>query len=139
MTVTGAVAFAEALEAVCKAGWAKGPAARHLADMAHPCKAQAPLSDLVTKDFLRSELEKYPTKDEVAAHFAAFGDRMEAKFDQLAVQRDAGRAEFAAQREADRAELAVQREADRAEFAAQREADRAEVKNQCRWGLWCRS
>ncbi|WP_419921739.1 hypothetical protein [Candidatus Poriferisodalis sp.] len=110
-----------------------------LAEYLMSCLAPAPLLDLVTKDFLRSELEKYPTKDEVAARFAAFGDRMEAKFDQLAVQRDADRREFAAQREADRAELAVQREADRAEFAAQREADRAEVKNQCRWGLWCRS
>ena len=71
----------------------------------------APLSDLVTRDFLRSELEKYPTKDEVAAHFAAFDDRTDAKFDQLAAQRDA----------------------DRTDAAAQLAAFRAEVKNQFRW------
>lgn len=78
------------------------------------CLAPAPLSDLVTRDFLSAEL----------AQLAAV----------MAAQREADRAEAAAQREADRAEAAELREADRAErkaemerLEARREADRAEA------------
>ena len=70
-----------------------------VAEYVMSCLAPAPLSDLVTKDYLTAEFAK---------------------------QRDALRAEWAAQREADRAEAAAQRDTDRAEWAAQRNADRAE-------------
>ena len=77
------------------------------------CLAPAPLSDLVTRDFLSAEL----------AQLAAV----------MAAQREADRAEAAAQREADRAEATAQREADRAEAAELREVDRKESTRQFRW------
>ena len=63
------------------------------------CLAPAPLSDLVTRDFLSAEL----------AQLAAV----------MAAQREADRAEAAAQREADRAEAAELREVDRKESTRQ--------------------
>ena len=84
-----------------------------LAEYVMSCLAPAPLSDLVTRDFLSAEL----------AQLAAV----------MAAQREADRAEAAAQREADRAEAAAQREADRAEAAEMRAADSEEWTRRFRW------
>ena len=70
-----------------------------LAEYVMSCLAPAPLSDLVTRDFLSAEL----------AQLAAV----------MAAQREADRAEAAAQREADRAEAAELREVDRKESTRQ--------------------
>lgn len=84
------------------------------------CLAPAPLSDLVTRDFLSAEL----------AQLAAV----------MAAQREADRAEAAQMREADRAErkaemerLEARREADRAEAAETRAADSEEWTRRFRW------
>ena len=91
-----------------------------LAEYVMSCLAPAPLSDLVTRDFLSAEL----------AQLAAV----------MAAQREADRAEAAAQREADRAErraemerLEARREADRAEAAEMRAADSEEWTRRFRW------
>ena len=66
------------------------------------CLAPAPLSDLVTKDFLSAEVARLDGKVVALA----------AKVDQLAAQRAEDRAEHAAQRAEDRAEHAAQRAED---------------------------
>ncbi len=70
------------------------------------CLPVAPVTDLVTKQYLKTVLS--------------------AEFSKFALT-------IAAQREADRTEHAAQREADRAEQTAQRKADRAESVRQFRW------
>ena len=77
--------------------------------------APAPLSDLVTKDFLAAQFALHRT--EIATQFAA------------------ERARADAQREADRKEIATQFAAERARADAQREADRAEAKQRFRWTI----
>ncbi len=81
------------------------------------CLAPAPLSDLVTKDYLTAELSRYATKEDMEAGFALL------------------RSEHAAQRAEDRAEYAAQRAEDRAEYAAQRAEDRRAAQHRHYWQL----
>ena len=62
------------------------------------CLAPAPLSDLVTRDFLTAELSRFATKDDLAAveaKVAAVDEKVaavDAKVDVLVAQRDDDRA-----------------------------------------------
>ena len=91
-----------------------------LAEYVMSCLAPAPLSDLVTKDFMTAEFALL--RREIAAQRQA--DREEAR-----ELREADRKEFAQFR----AGLAAQREADRQEARELREADRAEARRTIRW------
>ena len=83
-----------------------------LAEYVMACLAPAPLSDLVTKDYM-------------AAEFALLRK-------EIAEQREADRADAAALREADRTAVAEKLDAVRAEHAVQREADRTELRQEIR-------
>ncbi|WP_419944834.1 hypothetical protein [Candidatus Poriferisodalis sp.] len=104
-----------------------------LAEYLMSCLAPAPLSDLVTKEFLRAELSRFATKDEVAALVSGVLQQREADRAEAVTWRESDRAEAAALRESDRAEAAALRESDRAEAAALRESDRAEARQRFRW------
>ncbi|MDE0133375.1 MAG: hypothetical protein OXM54_00915 [Acidimicrobiaceae bacterium] len=73
------------------------------------CLAPAPLSDLVTKDFLSAEVARLDGK---VVRLDGRVVALAAKVDQLAAQRAEDRAEHAAQRAEDRAEHAAQRAED---------------------------
>ena len=79
------------------------------------CLSPVAADDVVTREFLRAELSRFATKDELAARF------------------DAMRTEHAIQRDADRSEHAAQRDAGRSECGAQFNSLRAESKSQFRW------
>ncbi len=90
-----------------------------LAEYLMTCLAPAPLSDLVTKDHLSTEVSrlvaeltvKFATKEEMNAGFA----------------------KIEAQRAEDRAEAAAQRAEDRSEAAAQRSDDRSTARQRHFW------
>ncbi len=88
------------------------------------CLAPAPLSDLVTKDYLTAELSRYATKEDMEAGFATLRS-------EHAIQR----AEDQRQRAEDRAEYAAQRAEDRRENAAQRAEDRRAALHRHYWQL----
>ena len=90
------------------------------------CLPPVAADDVVTREFLRAELSRFATKDELTARFDAMRT-------EHAAQRDADRSEHAAQRAADQAAYAAQRDADRAEYGAQFSSVRAESKSQFRW------
>lgn len=81
------------------------------------CLAPAPLSDLVTKDFLAAELSRFATKEDMEAGFATL------------------RSEFAALRAEDRHSYAAQRAEDRSEHAAQRAEDQRFAQHRHYWQL----
>ncbi len=100
-----------------------------LAEYLMSCLPPAPVSDLVTKDLLRSELAVHSAADraELAAHLLALREEMIGRLDRLEEWRDTDRREADERREADRREAAECREPDRHEYARWREADRREA------------
>ena len=102
--------------------WLCEHADEQVAEYMMSCLPAAPVTDLVTKQYLEAVLSAEFSKFALTIAAQREADRAE-----QAAQREADRAEQAAQREADRAEQAAQRKADRAEQAAQRKADRAEI------------
>ncbi len=81
------------------------------------CLAPAPVSELVTKEFLTAELSRFATKEDMHAGFAEM------------------RKEQAQQRAEDRRELAEQRAEDRREFADQRSDDRRAAQHRHYWQM----
>ncbi|MDE0499633.1 MAG: hypothetical protein OXH86_20025 [Acidimicrobiaceae bacterium] len=84
--------------------WLREQTDEPLAEYLMACLAPAPLTDLVTKDYLTAELSRFATKDEMNTGFAAL-----------------------------RAEMASQRTEDRAEFATQRAEDRSAARQRHYW------
>ena len=72
--------------------WLREHADATLAEYLMSCLAPAPLSDLVTKEFLTAELARFATKEELAKLDARVA-RLEAKVDRLAAQREEDRRE----------------------------------------------
>ncbi|WP_420445444.1 hypothetical protein [Candidatus Poriferisodalis sp.] len=95
--------------------WLCEQADEQMAEYLMSCLSPIAADDVVTKEFLRAELSRFATKDELNARF------------------DAMRTEHAAQRDADRSEHAAHRAADRSEYGAQFSSVRAESKSQFRW------
>ena len=79
--------------------WLREHADATLAEYLMSCLAPAPLSDLVTKEFLTAELARFATKEELAkldarvARLEAKVAVLDAKIDRLAAQRDDDRRE----------------------------------------------
>ena len=106
--------------------WLCEQADEQMAEYLMSCLSPVAADDVVTREFLRAELSRFATKDELAARFDAMRT-------EHAAQRDADRSEHAAQRDADHAAYAAQRDADRSEYGAQFSSLRAESKSQFRW------
>ncbi len=81
------------------------------------CLAPAPVSELVTKEFLTAELSRFATKKDMYAGFAEM------------------RKEHEVQRAEDRGELADQRSKDRREHAEQRSEDRRAAQHRHYWQI----
>ena len=103
-----------------------------LAEYLMSCLPPTPVSDLVTKDFLRSELAVHSAagRAEFAAQRTADREELIGRLDRLEEWRDTDRREADERREANRREAHERREADRHEAAGWREADRHEY---ARW------
>ena len=110
------------------------------------CLAPAPVSDLVTREFLTAELSRFATKEEMHAGFAALRKEYEVQRAEdrreLAQQRAEDRGELAGQRAEDRGELAElrrelaqQRAEDRSELAGQRAEDRRAAQHRHYWQM----
>ena len=100
-----------------------------LAEYLMSCLPPTPVSDLVTKDFLRSELAVHSAagRAEFAAQRTADREELIGRLDRLEEWRDTDRREADERREANRREAHERREADRHEYARWREADRREA------------
>ena len=72
--------------------WLRDQTDETLAEYMMSCMAPAPLSDLVTREFLTAELSRFATKEELAALDTKVV-RLDAKVDRLAAQRDDDRRE----------------------------------------------
>lgn len=88
------------------------------------CLAPAPVSELVTREFLTAELSRFATKEEMHAGFAA-----------LRKEHEVQRAEDRRARAEDRRELTGQRAEDRRELADQRAEDRRAAQHRHYWQM----
>ena len=95
--------------------WLCEQADEQLAEYLMSCLPPVAADEVVTKEFLRAELSRFATKDELTARFDAMRSEHAARFDSM------------------RTEHAAQREADRSEYATQFDSLRAESKSQFRW------
>ena len=92
------------------------------------CLAPAPVSELVTKEFLTAELSRFATKEDMYAGFAEMRK-------EHAEQRAEDLRELAEQRAEDRRAHAEQRTEDRREFADQRTEDRRAAQHRHYWQM----